>query len=150
MDRGEYERRRRALEAQRLADLELIEAGYLAKVRSLEALWAAAQETGEPEGRPAALPASAPKAAPAAAPAAAEAPVRRHNRSWAVFDAIVDALPGLPEEFDTRELVRALGQRPSRTTFYRAVEELIREGRLEIAAPGFGSRTTRYRKRAAG
>lgn len=150
MDRSEYERRRRALEAQRQADLELIEAGHLAKVRSLEAVWAASQAAaGGPEGTREAG-AGTPAVSPAMAQAAAEAPARARKRSWWVFDAIADVLPQLPDEFDTNDLVRALGQRPHRTTFYRAIEELIQEEFFTIVEEGTGKRPTRYRKHGDG
>ncbi|HEX7182718.1 MAG TPA: hypothetical protein VF756_12815 [Thermoanaerobaculia bacterium] len=142
MDRSEYERRRRALEAQRQADLELIEAGYLAKVRSLEAVWAASQAAaGVPEGT---------REAPSA-PAAAQAPPPAPARSTRgeTLDVLVDALPALPVEFDTNDLVRALGRRPPRTSFYRAIEQLIEEGTIQVSQEGSGTQTRRYRKLSA-
>jgi hypothetical protein len=45
MRHGEYERRRRALDTQYREDLELIRAGYQAKLRALEMLWFASPAT---------------------------------------------------------------------------------------------------------
>jgi hypothetical protein len=44
MTRGEYEERRRALEAQRQADIALINAAHETRIRSLDRLWQAAAE----------------------------------------------------------------------------------------------------------
>ncbi len=54
MTRGEYEERRRALEAQREADIAMINAAHEIRVRSLDKLWQAAAEDGADFTKPAA------------------------------------------------------------------------------------------------
>lgn len=132
MTREEYEKRLRALEAQLEADIAMVRAGHEARVRSLESLWQAAKAG---DGK-AAVPAAAP-APPAAISETARPP-------GATYGDLLAALPRLPEVFDKRDVVRALGYKPPYTTLARTLEYLKESG--EIAEDGgLGYRRT-FRK----
>lgn len=129
MNSAEYERRKRLLDEQLRADLELIRAGHEARLRALdvlrddsrcETLASAETQTG-----------SAP-----AAPA-----VRRNS----VHD-ILSIFPQLPEVFDKADAVRILGYIPHRATLNRAWDQLREEGKIAMAQHSDGRRPTRYRK----
>jgi len=147
----EFELRRRALEGQFQADVELLRAGYQAKLRALEMLWLM------PEG--AALPAPPlavetlrlseapekgdPTAGAAPPPAPPPEPARRRGQVMADLDALFSELP---EEFDWRDIVRALGYKPPRGTLYRALSQLQSDRWTEIARFPTGRSPTRFRK----
>ena len=139
MTRKEFEERRRALEAQHLADVALMNAAHEARIRNLESLW----QTVAP---PAADPQPAPSApAPVQEPAPRPKPKRAR---FSVLTDLVEALPGLPETFDKHDIVRALGYEPSRATLFRALRALSDEGLIETESISLGGATTRHRKLA--
>lgn len=144
MTREEFEERLRALEAQHQADIALMNAGHEARIRSLLSLW---QTTAPPTADP--QPVAVPTAAPAPpAPAAEPAPQRRRERNSLLYD-IFKALPGLPEIFDKHDIARALGYEPSRTTLFRALLTLNKEGLITTVSTSIGGTdTTRHRKLA--
>jgi hypothetical protein len=152
MTRSEYEQRRRALEAQLAADLELVRAAHEARLRALESLWRASPEEG----------AAAAPAVPIGtqtgngtqpeigtqtgtqAPPAAASPVRR---GYGMIDGDVEeALDALPEVFDKVALVRELGYEPPRSTLHRVLQGLVRAGKIEIKSYSEGRTRTKYRK----
>lgn len=145
MRSSEYEQRRRAIEEQLQADLELIRAGSQAKLRALEMMWLhSAESDGETPRNE--------------APAGVETPgetvprERRADEQAAVSprrDVLSDAeavLPGLPELFEKRDLVQALGYEPSRSTLFRALDALRVKGKIEIVLYSTGGTRTQYRK----
>lgn len=143
MSPEEYERRRRALEAQLQADLELVQAGHAARLRALEALRREAVETGT------AGPGHEADRRPPAAVRTPDPPPTVRRRDNEALDDLQDLLPGLPVFFDKRDLVRALGYTPSRATFLRAIDKLREENKIRIAQHSQGGRLTRYEKLAA-
>jgi hypothetical protein len=150
MEPEEYERRRRALEAQLQADLELVQAGHEAKLRALEALRrTAASEATTPvpsyggDPRQVAAPEVRPPAT-ARVPSPPPAPVRRPGNE-ALF-SLEKMLSGLPAVFDKSDVIRALGYTPSRGTLGRAITRLLVEERIRIAEHSLGGKLTRYEK----
>ena len=136
MTREEYEERRRAFEEQHRADVALMNAAHEARIRSLDRLW---QEELDPERS-----AAAPEASPAPAqPAPAPKPMRER---YAVVTDLDDALPEIPEIFDRRDVIRALGYEPPRTTLYHALAQLQKEGAIAIETFSGGGARVRYRK----
>lgn len=126
MTQEEYEERRRALEAQLQADIAMVKAGHEARVRSLESLWQAAKAGDGKAAIPVAVPAP---------PAAREETARPPG---ATFNDLCEALPRLPEVFDKRDIVRALGYKPPYTTLVRALEYLKKSGEItEDGGPGY-------------
>ena len=122
MTREEYEERLRGLSEQLEADIAMVRAGHEARVRSLESLWQAAKAGDEKA------------AVPAAVPAPPDAPRETARPPGATYNDLCDILPRLPEVFDKRDIVRALGYKPPYTTLLRALESLKESG--EIAEDG--------------
>jgi hypothetical protein len=150
---SDYQRFRKHLEEQLRADVELLYEGYRAKLRAYEMV---ARMRGDLDGEawpPMELARSLPPSQPAqlaAAPADSPqpTPLRRRGQAYELFNAIFDLLPTLPEAFDRRDLVRALGYEPRRTTLHGTMELLAKDGLIEVVQHGIGKRLTRYRKLA--
>jgi hypothetical protein len=161
----EYAERAAQLQAERRRGIELIEAAYREQLHALELLrrsggpaaaWTAAGPVavGAPVSAPWTAPAGpAPQATPApqslpaipAAPSPAPpAPPRRSTGE--ILEDIQQALPRLPEEFTTPELLRLLGYSPHRGTLHRLLAELADQGALRREFRGEGKRLSRYRR----
>lgn len=148
MNSHEYETRRRALDEELEAGLELLRAAHRAKVRAIDYVWMTS-----PENRnllpPGAVPSPVGEVSPPAArpvePTSA-APPRRRWRTVDLQTAIEDALDTLPEVFDRNDLAKALGSTPDRTTVYRILQDMTYEGVLAIEERGGGRTATRYRR----
>ncbi len=149
MTRGEYEERRRALEAQREADIAMINAAHEIRVCSLDKLWQAAAEDGADFTRPAA-PGTGSLPAPATVPAvsALPAPARRKMRGRGeVLNDLDEAFHQLPEVFDKRDITRVLGYEPARATLVRALRQLMDEGAIAMEDHSLpGTILTAFRK----
>jgi hypothetical protein len=156
MRHGEYERRRRALETQLQEDMELLRAGYQAKLRALEMLWLVSPEGALPAEveRPAlkasetlrlseTLPASETLSASETLP---EPPDPGPLRRGQVLEDLWEHLEELPEVFDQKDVVRALGYPVPRATLYRALGELLSGNRIVMEEAASGPIPTRYRK----
>lgn len=156
MQRNEYERHRRNLEEQLQADLELIRAGYQARLRALETLWfvahgeapldtpndtLASDETQIPLDSPA-------SAAPSeSGEALRESPVQARERYRGdALEDILEAFPNLPEIFDKSDAVRLIGYEPSRPTLHRVWSRLQQEKKIVIETYSDGRRPQRFRK----
>ena len=152
MDTQEYERRRRALESQLQADLELVRAGHQARLRALEQIWLTSSGDG-------AAKAEAPTEPPLSETARSETaasetissetadpkPLRSHRRGDTLND-LRAALPRLPEIFEREDIYRTLGYTPARATLYRALWTLESEGELAFARHSDGGVRAQYRK----
>ena len=144
---SEAERRRRFLEEQLHAALEMMRSGYEIAFRALEALRA---ESAEEEPDSATLIPSEGGNRHAAAPQTSEptpAPPpqpRIATNQWK--DDIEVALPKLPDVFSKSDLARALGYQPSRGTLLRIFTKLKAQGTIEEAQSSGGKRPTLYRK----
>jgi len=153
MRHGEYEQRRRALETQFREDVELLRAGYQAKLRALEMLWMASPGEALPPATPAASEtrqmsetvssSEAPEPPEEPAPPPAQEP---ESRRGMVREEIEAAFEALPEEFDRQDLIRVLGYEPPRATLFRVLNQLVAEGWLSIASYSIGRLSTRYSK----
>lgn len=148
----EYEERKRALEEQLHADLELVRAGHQARVRALEALWLASplEEELPAAGETAAVPpppANETRSSGTQAPSETQAPppVRVFERGE-VLEEVEEALARLPEVFAKPDLVRALGYAPPRATLHRAVQQLLSDRKIVIESFSMGRQPTVYRK----
>ena len=130
MTREEFEERRRRLDEELRAGVELLEASHRARVRALEHLWT--EEGGASEPQPLTKP-----ALPAAKP---------RRPAWQLHNAVVRALEHLPEVFSKDDLCRVLGETPDRRALFRVMQDLILEKRLEIAERGSGRFSTSYRQ----
>jgi hypothetical protein len=141
MTREEYEERKRALEAQHLADIALMNVAHQARMRTLEDLW---QNTGSPAVNPHRM--AAPEQT-SAAPAPPPAPAPKRER-LSVLNDLIEAFRELPEIFDKHDIARVLGYEPSRATLFRALLALSKEGLIATESISIGGATTRHRKLA--
>ena len=156
MRHEEYERRRRALEAQLREDLELLRAGYQAKLRALEMLWLSTSGEALPPAVAAiealrlsetlasseTLPETTPPQSEAVTPPARPKETRRGQ----VREEIEAAFAELPEEFDRRDVIRVLGYEPPRATLFRVLEQLVLDNWISVASYSTGRSSTRYAK----
>jgi hypothetical protein len=142
MTQNEYEHYRRRLDEQLASGIELLKAAHAQQVHALELVW----KMGSSE-EPLRVAASAP--APEA-PAAATAPTQPSRTSrrgtWEVVHDIQAALPSLPEVFDRKAVIQALGYEPDRSSLYRILRELVRKGAIVQVSIGEGRVPTTYRK----
>lgn len=157
---SEYEQRRRAMERQLEADIELLRAAHEARIRALERLWLDLSEKDQPSpaggpeasgaGEEAAAESGSPTGTPAdvpiGTPTGTQGPAEVRKGYGEVSLDIEAVFDSLPEVFDRPELVRALGYQPVRTTFYRAIDALVAEGQITVESPSAGRHRTRYRK----
>ena len=160
------ERFRRQLEKQFRADVEMLYGAYCAKLRAYETMRRLQGDFGEevdldlrfllPEGLPLSLPAApspppapAPPvpAAPPPAPAPAPAPeLRRKSGAHELFKAMVAVLGQLPERFEPRDMIAALGYEPRRSSLHRMLKAMVHDGWLELEERGGGKLANLYRK----
>ena len=115
--------------------MELLRAAFQTQLRALEMVWMGT--SGEP---------ASPPQAPSLPPADPEPqrPVRRSTDE--LYSDFVAALPKLPGVFDRGSICRALGYEPSRVALYRLLNELVRDGHLQIVSRGEGRKGTTYRR----
>ena len=156
MRHEEYERRRRALETQFREDLELLRAGYQAKLRALEMLWLAPPGEALPQAVAVSetlrlsetldssetLPETTPPQGETVTPP--EPP--KETRRGQVREEIEAAFAELPEEFDRRDIIRVLGYEPPRATLFRVLEQLVMDKWISVAWYSSGRSSTRYAK----
>ena len=149
MTREEYEDRKRRLDEQLRAGVELLEAAHRQQVRALDLVWMTTAEDAVAFPHAAAAP-SRPAAQPIAAapPPPAPPPKPRRRAAWELQDEVRTALAHVPDAFDRNDLCRALGYEPDRGSLYRTLEQLINEGVLAIEKRGEGRTPSQYRKTA--
>lgn len=140
----ELEALRLRLEEQLRADVELLYEAHRVKLRAFETVLRAQSDVGSTVEAEVIRPPRALEAAvePAREPAR-QAPRRK---AWSVLDAVEEALEQVPELFDKNDLHRVIGQVPSRATLARALEMLIRDGRIRVEQEGTGRQPALYRK----
>jgi hypothetical protein len=63
-----------------------------------------------------------------------------------VSNDVEAALPSLPETFTRGDVWDALGDEPDRALLYRILQDLRREGRIDLQSLGAGQRATVYRR----
>jgi hypothetical protein len=148
MTQDEFEKLRARLEEQLRQDVEMLYEAHRVKLRAFETIRRARAELEGSEmpplsgaGRPAVPTLQASPAPQPPAPA-----VRTRGEAWSVLSGIEGALAELPEEFDKYDLVRVLGEKPSKATLARALETLCKEKIIAITQKGVGRFPARYRK----
>lgn len=149
MTSKEYEQRRRAIEEQCQADLELIRAGCQAKLRALERVWL--HSTGDEETpRQTAtetVAETAPRTTTPAETVLSQFQDSGPARGWGdVLHDVKAAFPDLPEVFDKSDLWQAIGYKPNRSTLKRVLEILEKEEKVTVDFQSQGGRQTQYRK----
>ena len=150
MDSREYQQRRQALEEQLQSDLNLIRAGYEAKLRALEMIWLTSDRPGGSPGETVAdetvrSETVAPETVGGEEPALASTALVSTAGQRNTLGDLKAALPALPEVFDKDDIARALGYTPSRATLYRALAKLEREKKIAVVQVSSGRTKTLYR-----
>ena len=144
MTQREYEHRKRLLDEQLQAGIELLEAAHRQQRRALDLVWMTMAEgdVGPGIAVPALL---------AAAPSReSEAPRRAEKRPrrppGELYFEVEAALERLPESFDRNDLLAVLDGTPDRSSLFRVLQEMTDAGRLRVEVRGEGRSPTRYRK----
>jgi hypothetical protein len=166
--KDEFEDRRRKIDAEYLAALEMLREGHRLRLCELDKLRSA---RAEESARPVSVqPASAPPPSVAAAvepgqPASPSPPpapsawtpprppgrpprIPRRSRKLAaeVQRDLTLALPDLPEVFGNQDIYLALGYKPSRSTLGRAITPLMEEGYFVLEEAASGRQSNIYRR----
>jgi hypothetical protein len=129
MTREEYDARRRRLDEELRAGLDLLQTGHTEKIRALNLLW-----TSGPGG-------------PLSGEASIVAESRPQRRLPGQLDADARAaLEHCPEVFEIRDLCRVLGYHPNRGNLYRLFQDLLTEGVISLEEKGGGRAGAKYRK----
>lgn len=146
MTHNEYEHYRRRLDEQLHSGIELLKAAHAQQVHALELVW----KMGSSEEPVRAVASAPPQNAPlaAAAPAQPSRPSRRG--AWELTDDVKAALPRLPEVFDRKAVIQALGYEPDRSSLYRILKDLAHEGIIVQMSIGEGRVPTTYRRAGTG
>jgi len=129
VDQNEFERRKRAIEEQLLADIEVLRAAARIKIAALEALASAKPRSASPDHAK----------TPAPSPA-------REVRLGGTMHDIMDTLPQLPEVFDKTDVSRILGFEPNRAALHRACNRLVSQKKIVMEVPGHDRQPTKFRK----
>jgi hypothetical protein len=145
MTHDEYEQRQRQLDEQLRAGIELLEAAHRQQTRALDLIWRSFSGE-EPGVRPAV---AAEPAAPMGIPVSAEPRRTSRRRAWELAGEVREALAAVPEIFDRNHVCQALGFEPDRSSLFRALEDLVRNGSLAVEGIGSGRTPTTYRKTGA-
>lgn len=153
MTREQYEHRKRRLEEQLRAGIQLLESAYQAQVRALDLIWMLhAEEAAAGLADEAPVPVS-PEPVLAQAPEKREplpAPALPLRRGLAdVENDVRAALPRLPYHFTRGDVCDALGYNPDRGGLYRILNELVQEGTIHVEELGAGRKATIYRRSGA-
>ena len=146
MTHNEYEHYRRRLDEQLASGIELLKAAHAQQVHALELVWKMASSE-EPVR---AVPSAASPEAPAAAAAPPQPSLPSRRGSWELLKDIQAAIPGLPEVFDRKAVIQALGYEPDRSSLYRILRDLANEGVIVQVSIGEGRVPTTYRRAGTG
>jgi hypothetical protein len=144
MDSREYQQRRQMLEEQLQSDLNLIRAGYEAKLRALETVWLTSTQAGGPHGMVETVETVAVETVAGERVPEKTVPASTLGQRD-TLNGLLAALPALPKEFDKSDISRVLGYTPSRATLYRALAKLEKDGKIATVQESLGRRKTRYR-----
>jgi hypothetical protein len=132
MTRDEYEARRRRLDEELRAAIEMLKAGHQAQVQALDLLWRISTGgAAAPDPFPV-LPSAAPKS--------------RRRGPGELLQEVIAILPQLPEPFTKDDVSRALPDPPDRSSLFRVLQELEMTGRLRVESYGSGRLPTVYRR----
>jgi hypothetical protein len=150
MTREQYEQRKRRLDEQLHAGIQLLESAHQAQVRALDLVWMLQAEEGGAGLSGERLAGEAVRDAPPAVQEAPQAPGRPRRRMAGELEGEIHGiLPQLPETFTRADACAALGYEPDRGSLYRALQDLVRGGFVRVESFGSGRIPTIYRKTGA-
>ncbi len=154
MTHDEYEERKRRIEEQHQAGIELLEAGRRLQLRTLDLLWMSTAEGGTfSPGTEGILPppSATPKPSPAAPPVASAPPKPKRRPAYQVYSDVVAALASVAEEFTRDEILAVLDYEPDRAALHRILIRLVEEDRrLILVERGRGRLPSVYKKAVSG
>lgn len=132
MTREEYEARRRRLDEELRAAVEMLKTGHQTQVQALNLLWRMSSEGG---------------AQPVAPPPPAEPKAAARRRGAGVLrDDVAAILPRLPELFTKDDIARLLGEVPDRASLLRVLRDLETAGSVFTETFGRGRNPSVYRR----
>lgn len=134
MTRNEYEARRRRLDEELRAAMELLKTGHLAQVQMLDLMWKMSTDGTAVPATPATSPPPAPQRQP------------RRRGPGELVDEVIELLPQLPEVFTKDDVVQALAEPADRSSLFRVLQELQLSGWFQLDRPGQGRYATAYRQ----
>jgi hypothetical protein len=138
MTRDEYEERRKRMDKELRAAIELLQAAHAAQVRALDLVWMSSGDHA-----PAVAPPLGEPMAPGAPPASAK---MKRQPIGQLYEDVCTALERCPERFDRGDVCRLLGYEPNRGSLYRVLQELIAEKLFALEVRGEGTIPSKYRK----
>ncbi len=158
MTRDEYDERKRRIEAQHRAGVELLEAACRQQLRALDLVWmttaegdfafpsmAAEPPVSLPDPAARSMPAAPNPAPPEPKPTATRPPRRAAGQ---LLEGVEKVLADVPKVFDRNDVCAALGYEPDRGSLYRILQQLTGEGVLALEDRGVGKQPSRFRKLA--
>ncbi len=134
MTRNEYEARRRRLDEELRAAMELLKTGHLAQVQMLDLLWKMSTDGTAVPATHATPPTPAPQRRP------------RRRGPGELVDEVIHLLPQLPEIFTKDDVVQALAEPADRSSLFRVLQELQASGWFKLDRAGQGRYPTAYRQ----
>jgi CRP-like cAMP-binding protein len=147
MTREQYEQRKRRLEEQLRAGIQLLESACQAQVRALDLVWMLqAEESGAGVEHAVSSPAAPSPSAPAAQERPLARPQPHGQRTLTARDEIYSSFYRLPETFTRHDVCKMLGHEPDRGTLFRILQEMVGRGYIRVAERGAGQRATVYAK----
>lgn len=139
MTRNEYEARRRRLDEELRAAMELLKAGHLAQVQMLDLLWKLSTDGTAAPATPDPSPIGPVAQEPARQP--------RRRGPGELVDEVIDLLPKLPELFTKDDVAKILAEPADRSSLFRVLQELQANGWFKLDRAGQGRYPTVYRQR---
>jgi hypothetical protein len=137
--------RKRLLDQQLEAGIDLLRRAHRAQVRALELVWMANPAA---ELTPLPVAAQAVESPQALTPASPETPRPRRRGAWELHEEVLTALGQVGAEFDRNDVCRALGYEPDRSSLQRTLVQLQGEGVIALTATGTGRTPARWAKLA--
>lgn len=131
MTRDEYEARRRRLDEEMRAAIELVKAGHQAQVQALELFWRRSEE-----GMP--VPLAAPPPEPDRHP--------RRRGAGKLREEVIEILTQLPEIFTKDDVEKLLAEPADRASLYRVFREIEEDGLIKTETLGHGRNPNVYRQ----
>ena len=131
MTRSEYEARRRQLDEEMRAAIELVKAGHQAQVQALDVFW---RTSGGAAPEPEAPPPPEPEAGP------------RRRGAGELRAEVEEILLQLPETFTKNDVEKLLKEPADRASLYRVFQELQKDDWIKAEDFGRGRNPARYRQ----
>jgi len=128
MTRDDYEERRKRMDEELRAGIELLQAAHAAQVRALDLVWMSSGDQA---------PAMAPPPGEPMVSSAPPAPAKKKRQPIGqLYEDVCAAVERYPERFDRGDVCRLLGYEPNRGSLVRVLQELLAEKLFAVEAHG--------------